>query len=287
MEKILILKSFNYNLVRKLDYCDVDNYYKEKYNPNSKFLILIRKLKIKLNLIFLGEWKSNIKKYNKIIFFDNGYNEVFSYWIKKINPKCKTILWIWNPINDRHIRFLNDKNLDEIYSYSKKDSEKYGIKYNTTFYNKELKENLIQNNQGYDIVFLGRNKNRKYIIEDFKNEIEKYKLKTNFKIIEDGEKEISYYEYLNWINKSKAVLDIVNDIYQGPTLRTMESIFLNKKMITNNREVMNYKFYNKNNFFIIGVDDMNKIESFISSSYKKIDDKVLNYFEFENWLLRF
>lgn len=287
MEKILILKSFNYNLVRKLSYCDIDNYYKEKYDPNSKFLILIRKLKIKFNLMFFGNWKKNIKKYDKVIFFDNGFNEVFSYWIKKINPKCKTILWIWNPISNRQMRFLNDKNLDEIYSYSEKDSQKYGIKYNTTFYNKELKENFVQNNEVYDIVFLGRNKNRKNIIENFKNDIKNYNLKTNFKIIEDGENEISYYEYLNWISKSKAILDIVNNIYQGPTLRTMESIFLNKKMITNNREIMNYEFYNKNNFFILGIDDINNIESFVNSSYVRNDKKILNYFEFENWLLRF
>lgn len=289
MKKILILKSENYEFVRSLDDCDIDNYYNSKYNADSKFLILLRKLKIKPNLIFFSNWKNKIKKYDEIIFFDNGYNEVFSYWVKKINPYCKTILWIWNPINSRHIRFFKDKNLDEIYTYNEKEASKYGIKYNTQFYNKEFKEKILQINDSekYDIVFLGRNKNRKSIIDNFEKEIEKYGLKTNFKIIENDEKEISYYEYLNLINRSKAILDIVNDVHQGLTLRAMETIFLNKKLVTNNLEVMNHKFYNKDNFFILGVDNIENIVEFINSPYKNIDSTIINYYEFEKWLLRF
>ena len=52
----------------------------------------------------------------------------------------------------------------------------------------------------------------------------------------------------------------------------MEALFFEKKLITNNASVRDYDFYDKNNIFIYGVDD--DLNSFMSLSYKKIDDSI-------------
>ena len=67
----------------------------------------------------------------------------------------------------------------------------------------------------------------------------------------------------------------------------MESIFLKKKLITNNKNVKNFKFYNKNNIFIIGIDKWENLEEFLNKKYHDIDRKILEKYDFKNWLDRF
>ena len=67
----------------------------------------------------------------------------------------------------------------------------------------------------------------------------------------------------------------------------MESLFFKRKLITNNKEVMKYEFYNPNNIFILEKDNFEKINEFINSKYEDIDSKIVDYYDIENWLKRF
>lgn len=73
----------------------------------------------------------------------------------------------------------------------------------------------------------------------------------------------------------------------GFTLRVLESLFFEKKLITNNINIINCEFYNKNNIFIINKDNLDDLNDFLKSEYKKIDKKIINYFDYESWLNRF
>lgn len=73
----------------------------------------------------------------------------------------------------------------------------------------------------------------------------------------------------------------------GLTLRVLESLFFEKKLITNNINIINCEFYNKNNIFIINKDNLDDLNDFLKSEYKKIDKKIINYFDYESWLNRF
>lgn len=73
----------------------------------------------------------------------------------------------------------------------------------------------------------------------------------------------------------------------GITLRVLESLFFEKKLITNNINIINCEFYNKNNIFIINKDNLDDLNDFLKSEYKKIDKKIINYFDYESWLNRF
>ncbi|MBP5204804.1 oligosaccharide biosynthesis protein Alg14, partial [Candidatus Saccharibacteria bacterium] len=60
-----------------------------------------------------------------------------------------------------------------------------------------------------------------------------------------------------------------------------------KKLITDNSNIVDYNFYRPENIFIIGKDDPGRLKDFISSPYKKINQKIVDYYEFENWIKRF
>ena len=59
-------------------------------------------------------------------------------------------------------------------------------------------------------------------------------------------------------------------------MRDYESIYNEVKLITTNTNIVNFDFYNKNNIFILGIDDLNKLKEFVASSYEHLPKELLN-----------
>ena len=89
------------------------------------------------------------------------------------------------------------------------------------------------------------------------------------------------------IAESKCILDYNQEGQVGLSLRPMEALFLERKLITNNTDIKNYDFYNHDNIFILGEDNINEIKEFINKPYKKIDQDIIDYYDFDQWLNRF
>ena len=287
MKNILILRE------KKNDYflgyiknANIDSIYINAYGRNKILTRLCAKFKVNSFGIFLGNWKRNIKKYDIIIIFDNKFEIGVSKYIKRKNPNCKIIFYFWNNINNFNKYALKDSNIDEFYTYSQADAKKYNIKYNSQFYTKDIK--LKSDDLKYDITFLGRNKNRKSIILQIEQQLNKLGIKTNFTVIGEEKKCISYKEYLKKIEKSKAMLDIIEDTqYPALTLRVLESLFFEKKLVTNNEDIKNYAIYNPNNIFIVKENNITDIIKFLEKPYISLKPEIIDYYDFKNWIKRF
>ena len=48
---------------------------------------------------------------------------------------------------------------------------------------------------------------------------------------------------------SRSIIEIEDIDQNGLTLRSLESIFFGKKLITDNRDIVNYDFYKKENIY--------------------------------------
>lgn len=283
-KSILILKRNNKNMFfDKITDVDIECYY--NCDDENFWLRLMRKLKFPLLNYLYGNWKKSINQYETIILFDNGFSSDLSKYIKRKNKKVKLILWFWNPVMENSKKFLEDKNLDEIWTYDKDDAKKYNLKYNTQFYTKKMKSVPINKKQ--DIIFLGRDKGRKDIINKVKEEFQKNNVSIKTIIVEGKKDCMTYEEYIGQVQESKAILEIVLGDIKGLTIRTMESLFLKKKLITNNKDIINYDFYNSNNIFVLGEDNLDNIKEFIEKEYVEIDEKIINYYDFYEWLKRF
>lgn len=113
--KTLVLNNDNsYNLLYSNANIDYYNYYSNKMTTIRK---IIKRTFPALLPLFFNEWKKNILVYNKVILFDNNYNEVIPKYIKKRNPNCKIYFWYWNKVNDKNVKVLNSKYIDSFYSY--------------------------------------------------------------------------------------------------------------------------------------------------------------------------
>ena len=250
-------------------------------NTDKPLFKLLKKVKISI----LGKWKNEINKYDKFIIFESLYNEKVAKKIKRTKKENKVIVYFWNYIDDNNKYILNDKNIDEFWTFDKNDAKKYNMKYNPQFYTKNVK---IQDEQNkYDVLFLGRSKTRKKDIVDLEKKLKEEGIQTNFKIIENEKDYVSYDEYLKRIAESKCILDYNQEGQVGLSLRPMEALFLERKLITNNTDIKNYDFYNHDNIFILGEDNINEIKEFINKPYKKIDQDIIDYYDFDQWLNRF
>ena len=258
----------------------------EMYRVKPKLRKYLKYLPFK-NIILYNNWIFKIKNIKNIIIFETKYSKEISKYIKEINPKCRIILYYWNTITDRARKsYLEDKNIDDFYTFDKKDAIKYNIKYNPQFYSSLIK--LPESNIKYDVFFIGRDKDRKKELKNIEKKMNEIGISTKILIIENEKDYISYKKYLTILSQSKVILDLINSNQNGLSLRCMESLFFQKKLITNNSYIKDYDFYNKDNIYILNnKTNMNKLKEFINSPYKSIDKKIINYYDYESWIERF
>lgn len=254
----------------------------------NKLLKPFRRLCLKnnnfLNKLWLTDVFNKLDNYEVIIINMNRFTKYLPEIIHNKYPDLKVIAWYWNTVDNSNF----DKKIDnpniEYYSFDKSDCEKYGFKYNTQYY---CDTNIVSKDKDSDVYFIGLPKGREEIINDFKNKAEQKGIKCNFKIIESYDDYLSYEIVKQETSRSKAVLEINKSDQNGLTLRSLESLFLEVKLITNNPNIKNYPFYNKNNIFILDEDNYDGLYDFINSPY---DDSVNIYkkdYELDTWFNNF
>lgn len=270
------------------------------YRDNTIFNKVIRFLGIKIYMPLIyfayGSWKKKIQNYDLIILDSRKTSEYAIKLIKKVDKNKRIVIWYWNKVTDRELSPLLCKAMQcETWTFDKEDAKKYDMSYNNTYYFEYVE--MKKSTKEYDVFFVGIErpgrleelKQLQSVLEQYNKNIEIHLTKS--KLVKPNSKYeykpiISYKEVLNKISKTNAILDLTQPNQYGLTLRAMESLFFNKKLITNNKKIIEYDFYNKENIFIIGVDSYNRLNKFLESNYKEIDNKIIEKYKFDNWLNR-
>lgn len=299
-KKVAILKSnlnsfekFYSNILKK--YVEVFDLYKPKNKIGAGFLYMHFKLNLPFKELWYGSWKNKLVNYNIVILFDSGASFEVINTLRKNNPNARLIFWNWNTgLPKEKVDLLKKLNY-EVWSFDKKECLDYGFSYNNQFY-EDIK--IEENNIKYDLLFVGKDKNRLKILLQLK---EKYfdKLNLSYKfVVRKTEKykdkklnkylqynSIEYKKLLVLISKSRCIIDLVKEGQEGITIRVLESVFYNKKLITNNKSIKSYDLYDSNNIFII--DEDTDFDNFMKKPYKKIDDKIMDKYRSETWIKNF
>lgn len=74
---------------------------------------------------------------------------------------------------------------------------------------------------------------------------------------------------------SDIVIDLVQQGQTGWTLRILESVYLNKKVITNNSEILHSEFYSPERVFILGLRDWCEISDFLANTTPPLASELL------------
>lgn len=265
---------------------------------HNKILFLIsrilKKLEWKIPSFLWGDWKKEIIGCDKIVITDYAYFPQIVKYIKNRNPHCDVFFYYMNNINamkshyttvDEVVRVFGREN---VYTYNKNDAQRYNINFKMTMYQPT---SITQTESTFDLLFVGRDKGRGKQIQQFYSDISD-KYKCFFRIMDyQGElgtdKYIDYEEYLLDMIKSKAIMEVVTDEQEEISLRVLEALFYDKKLITNNRKFVNLDIYNimKKNVLIVdyGNIDYEKFETFMNKQFEKWDIDLTQY-TFDEWM---
>ncbi|MCY4781550.1 hypothetical protein ORI89_17980, partial [Sphingobacterium sp. UT-1RO-CII-1] len=155
----------------------------------------------------------------------------------------------------------------------------------------------------YDIYFIGSYiPERMDDIYDFFNLISDQSLRINASIYTNSKKishtitqkcdtldvrslPVSFDENINYVSKSKVIVDFSNYAHHGLSFRVFEALGNNKKLITTQVSIKYYEFYNSKNILILTKNTTkDEIVDFINSAYIPVDEKLKAKYSFENWI---
>lgn len=277
------------------------------------FATLFRNANVKtLNTILLGKLQPKSLVYSTpkcekdepLIVFDTNATPKYFYWLCEYYPEKRIILWYWNPVNVPLRLRLMPRGV-ELWSYSQKDCTNYGMRYNTAFYfdsaaqmaEKEYERRKEINRQRKTtprVLFIGREKGRKEKILEAGRLMEQNGAVCNFHFMQNGkgekkkglEKPMPYRQVLDLVKESDVLLDYYLDDCSGLSLRAMESLFWRKKLITNNRTIVDSDFYDPSNIYLLGMEDRT-LREFFDEPYHDAPESVRSRYLLSNWLQRF
>lgn len=229
-----------------------------------------------------GDWKESLSEYKTVIVHADERIRTVPRWIRKNFPNIRIIYWYWNPVNNRSLPSLTKTTDIELWSFDRNDCMKYGMQQNIQYY--YTVRNLIQMKPEYDLYFIGHDKGRKDEVKKVTETFKNLGLASRVDLVGNGKQFIPYSEVQKRIACSRAILEINQKGQSGYTLRALESLFFNKKLITTNDAICNEEFYRPENVFVLNKDkDLKKfMETPVVdvSEYKKKHDIDMWFWNF-------
>ncbi|MDR6546843.1 hypothetical protein J2810_002912 [Chryseobacterium rhizosphaerae] len=95
---------------------------------------------------------------------------------------------------------------------------------------------------------------------------------------------ITFLENLRNVEKADVLLDFVDPVHNGLSIRFFEGMYYKKKVITDNIMVRNYDFYHPNNIFVLESDNYEKIDDFLKIPYQEISEEIVEKYGFSRWI---
>lgn len=287
---IMPLHGFYNSLIQKSGY-DIRN----PYAGNAMIPRIFRELHFRLHLPFQEIWnnRENITDKKYIIVYEPLITRAYMKWLHKMNPQSRIYLSYINKVNRANNPDKFRFSWCSLWTSDPDDAEKYNLNlYEGISAFRSFKVNKKE--PEYDVFYAGKDKGRKRQIDNVRRQFQKAGLKTYFHIVPGRRiykwlsfgrqySEMMPYEVvLEYIGKSRAILHLLSGGQKGITMRIIESLVYEVKLITDYAEIKDYDFYNPNNIFILGVDKIKDLPEFLDKPYVKVKSKFFERLYFED-----
>lgn len=275
--------------------------------PNNSF---IAKACIRYNV---GLYRPAIRKYYQDFILQNqdkeydyilvvkgeAINEEISGLLRDAYPNAHHILYLWDSVANIPDCEKRMKLYDRVLTFDPKDAQKYQIPYLPIPYDEMSFSYAQASEYRYDVAFIGTAHSvRPRVIKQIQKQCESlgrtcfvyfysphilvylFNKLTNrdyrFITLKDIHfQALSAEEVCQIYNVSKCVLDIEHPKQSGATTRPVEMLPMRKKIITTNRYVEDFPFYNNSNYSIIDRNAPKLNEAFLDLPYVPVEETLI------------
>lgn len=237
-----------------------------------------------------------------------GLTESILLLIKKFYPKSIYILYMWDSFRNRPNAKKILKYFDKKFTFDSLDAKENQMKFRALFYIDSYITKQYETQNDYKLCFIGTAHTDRYLIVRnlFKNT--RLNISNNFtffylqskvmylykKVFEKAFREVpldavsfkplSKKEARNTILKSECVIDIHHPLQVGLTMRSLEALGARKKIITTNKDIINYDFYSSNNIQIIDRTNPSINLDFFEMPFKDYESELYFKYSIQGWL---
>lgn len=307
---------FQYDIIEGLEALGAHvDWYDERMSDSTTTKIMVRldrdllsrKIKNYYNDILLA---IKDKSYDYVLFvnIEAATNSILEKF-KKCQPNAKFILYEWDSIKNNSNAKDSIKMFDVVWTFDRKDSVELGIGFLPLFYldkYSQLKKKEIYESK---LLFVGtthsdrycfvksiekqvcKNADKSFLWFYFPSKLLYYKMWLTDKQFRDTStihdfrfETLKQKDLLRMVESSEIVVDAQHPGQIGLTMRTIETLGARRKLITTNKDIVNYDFYNPSNILV--VDRKNPVvpEAFISEPYCDLPDDIYERYSLTNWL---
>lgn len=265
--------------------------------PNQKVRNLLRNLKA----MAFGVKGVNLQAYDLIISFEDVRGIPILWWQKR--KDARLILWNWNTLTPKMAARENHvAALCEIWTFDPGDAVKYQWRLNHAFFLpvKEIPKQTSAWKNVTTAFCVCVDKGRYGVIKQIKKVLEEKGVYCDFWVVKDNSSEyaeqdsswlheqgLPYPEVLQKIWKSDIIVDVVQRGQKGITMRPLEALYYGKKLITTHKEIVDSVLYDPRNVFVIGEENENRLELFLTQKQVCCNKAALGAYSFEDWLKTF
>ena len=242
---------------------------------------------------YIKDWSQVFRGYDLIIMHDSPKMHA-NYFIKKITANTdlhtKLVLYYWNSIYDLPDLKLNER--WEVVSFDYQDAAENNLRYVGGFF---IPEKLQEKKKDIDLFFVGTDKGRFGLLEKLEADLKKLAVKTQFFLVSNKSRfnrkyssAIPYGEVVDWLSKSKGIVEITKPGQFGLTLRAYEAVFYNKKLVSNNAYLKRYDFYDPEKIYILenSSEDPKNIAEFLKGDDIYYTKETVENYSFADFIRR-
>jgi hypothetical protein len=201
------------------------------------------------------------KKIHHILIFNNALWSIDSRTLSQFKDKfigCKIDIFFWDSIRsqahhwDLYERLQQEPLIDKIFTFDADDAKRYGFIYTGLCYYSKLQ--LPRQTTSCDLYFIAHIKQQRLPMLNECYEAIANKVCCNFQTdavrgyivpgIHILHERIPYKQVIQNVQRCNCIFEIVKENQTGPTLRYFEAICYNKKLLTNNPNIVHFPLYN-------------------------------------------
>jgi len=255
---------------------------------------------------------------------DNGYKYVFVVkgeavsetvikMLRQAYPTARFILYLWDSVDNIPDCRRRMREYDRVLTFDPEDARTYGLVFRPLFYCNEFTKRKTVEQEGadvftFDFAFIGTaHSDRPRIAGQLQRQCGQRGGRCYLNLYLPHILVFYYHKLLNpayrhvhkeeinftpmcsaEINavyeRSRCILDVEHNKQHGLTIRTIEMIGLQKKLITTNAAIKQYDFYRPANICVIDRENPVLDVNFLKTSYEALPDEIYEKYSIGKWI---